>query len=77
MELIFIVLVGLGVLYKLGALGAFVDMFDIATRESKAYNREHKVKVGKRYLNGDNSISTDDVATINTNIKAIDDLKFD
>lgn len=77
MELVLIILVALAVAYKLGLFGPIIDLSDVATRESKAYNREHKVKVAKRYLNNENTFGEDDITKINANIKSIDDLKFD
>ena len=77
MELVLITVVGLFVLYKVGAFGAALDLFAVATRESSAYNRDHKKKVAKRYLNAENSFTEEEITKINGNIKAIDDLKFD
>ena len=77
MEIIFIVLIALAVAYKLGLFGPVVDLSDVATRESKAYNREHKTKVAKRYLKNEFTFTDDEVVNINKNIKAIDELKFD
>ena len=77
METVLLAVVALFVLYKVGAFGAALDLFSVASRESTAYNREHKVKVAKRYLTNELSFSDEDVTKINTNIKAIDDLKFD
>lgn len=77
MEMVLIVIVGLFVLYKVGAFGAAVDLFNVATRESAAYNREHKSKVAKRYLGSDFAFTEEEVTKINSSIKAIDDLKFD
>ena len=67
----------LAVAYKLGLFGPVLDLAAVATRESAAYNREHKTKVGKRYLNNDFTFGEDEVNKINSNIKAIDSLKFD
>jgi hypothetical protein len=74
MELIFILLIVLAVAYKLGLFGPIIDLSDVASRESSAYNREHKVKVAKRY-----EAMTDefDVEKVNANITKIDALKFD
>ena len=74
MEFVLILLVVLAVAYKLGLFNPVIDLTDVATRESAAYNREHKVKVGKRY----EKLATDlDVEKINENINKIDNLKFD
>lgn len=73
MELVVLSVIALAVIYKLGLFGPLLDLTDVATRESSAYNREHKVKVGKRYEN----LTTDlDVAKINETISKIDELNF-
>jgi len=77
MEIIFIVLIALAVVYKLGLFGPVVDLCSVASRESNAYNREHKAKVAKRYLNNDFTFGEDEVTKINESINAIDSLKFD
>ena len=77
MEIVLLAIVGLAVFYKLGLFRPVIDLTDVATRESSIYNREHKGKVARRYLDDSNTFSTEDVTKINTNIKAIDDLKFD
>lgn len=77
MELIILLVIALAVVYKLGLFGPVVDLADVATRESSAYNREHKKKVAKRYLGNDFKLSEEEVTKINSNIKAIDELNFD
>jgi len=77
MELIFIVLVALAVVYKLGLFNPIVDLSEVASRESNKYNRDHKAKVAKGYLNKDFAMSEADIKKVNDNIKAIDALKFD
>ncbi len=74
MELVLILIVLLFVVYKLGLFGPVLDLTNVATRESAAYNREHKDKVGKRYEGLTNDL---DVEKINENIKRIDALNFD
>ena len=74
MELVFILIIVLAVAYKLGLFGPIMDLSNVATRESSAYNREHKTKVAKRYENMSSDI---DVDKVNANIKTIDSLKFD
>ena len=74
MELIAITLIILAVVYKLGLFNPVVDLSQVATRESSVYNREHKVKVAKRY----EKLATDiDVKAVNDAIKQVDALKFD
>lgn len=74
MEMVLVLLIVLAVAYKLGLFGPVIDLANVATRESTAYNREHKSRVGKRY----EGLATDlDVKKINENIKTIDSLRFD
>lgn len=74
MELVLILIVVLAVVYKLGMFGPVLDLAQVATRESSAYNREHKVAVGRRY----EGLTADlDVEKINETIKKVDSLKFD
>lgn len=74
MEFVLMLIVVIAVVYKLGLFGPVLDLTSVATRESAAYNREHKVKVGMRY---ENMASDLDVAKINDNIKKVEELKFD
>ena len=74
MEFVLILIVLLFVVYKLGLFAPVLDLTNVATRESAAYNREHKEKVGLRY---ENMSTTLDVDKINENIKRIDALNFD
>lgn len=74
MEIIGLAILALAVIYKLGLFNPIIDLSDVATRESKAYNREHKAKVASRYEN----MSEDfDSEKVNANISKIDALKFD
>lgn len=74
MEMVLVLLIVLAVAYKLGLFGPVIDLASVATRESSAYDREHKARVGKRY----ESLATDlNVKQINDNIKKIDSLRFD
>ena len=73
MELVLLALIVLAVVYKLGLFGPILDLSDVATRESSVYNREHKVKVAKRY----EGLATDiDVDKVNATIAKIDELNF-
>lgn len=74
MELVIILIIVLAVVYKLGLFGPVIDLTQVATRESKAYNREHKVKVAKRY---ENLAADIDAAKVNETIKKVDALEFD
>lgn len=62
------------VAYRLGVFGAIEALTQVATRESTAYNREHKARVAKRY---ENLSGTFDTEKVNENIKAVDELNFD
>ena len=74
MELVIIVIIVLAVVFKLGLFGPVVDLTQVATRESQAYNREHKVKVAKRY---ENLAADIDSAKVNETIAKVDALEFD
>lgn len=74
MELVIIVIIVLAVVFKLGLFGPVVDLTQVATRESQAYNREHKVKVAKRY---ENLAADIDAAKVNETIAKVDALEFD
>lgn len=74
MELVIIVIIVLAVVFKLGLFGPVVDLTQVATRESQAYNREHKVKVAKRY---ENLAANIDVDKVNETITKVDELEFD
>lgn len=74
MELVIIVIIVLAVVFKLGLFGPVVDLTQVATRESQVYNREHKVKVAKRY----EDLAADiDVEKVNETIAKVDELEFD
>ena len=77
MELVILAVVALAVVYKLGLFTPVVRMTNVAIRESDAYDREHKKRVARRYLAADNEFSEEEIAKINGNIKAIDELEFD
>lgn len=69
-----ILVVALFVVFKLGLFNPIVELSAVATRESTAYNREHKARVAKRY----ETMATDvDVVKVNENIAKIDMLEFD
>lgn len=74
MELVIIVIIVLAVVFKLGLFGPVVDLTQVATRESQAYNREHKVKVAKRY---ETLAANIDAEKVNETITKIDELEFD
>tara|TARA_R110000744_G_scaffold147612_4_gene260571 strand:- start:537 stop:761 length:225 start_codon:yes stop_codon:yes gene_type:complete len=74
MELVLILVIALAVAYKLGLFGPIIDLSDVASRESSAYNREHKVKVAKRY---ESMTDEFDAEKVNANIAKVDSLKFD
>ena len=72
--LLLIVLFATFVVYKLGIFGSIEELAAVATRESTAYNREHKVRVAKRY----ESLSENfDPEKINDHIAKVDKLNFD
>lgn len=62
------------VVWKLGVFNSVVELSEVATRESTAYNREHKARVAKRY---ENLTATFDAEKVNANLKQIDELNFD
>lgn len=69
-----VTLVVLAVLFKLGLFAPVVELTAVATRESSAYNREHKARVAKRYENLTVDIDLEKVAE---NVAKIDALSFD
>ena len=69
-----ILVVALFVIFKLGLFNPIVELSAVATRESTAYNREHKARVAKRY---ENLTADIDVVKVNENIAKIDMLEFD
>lgn len=72
--LVLVMVIGLFVVFKLGLFSPIIELSAVATRESTAYNREHKARVAKRY----ESLTADiDVAKVNENIAKIDMLNFD
>jgi len=69
-----VLLILLAVAYKLGLFELIKELTDEATRKSKAYNEENKIKIYKRY----DSMDTDfDVDAINEKIRKINSIKFD
>ena len=68
------VVVVLVVLRSLGAFGSVVQLTQVATRETAAYNRLHKVKTAEVYQNATTNI---DVVKVNENIELIDSMNFD
>ena len=75
--LLVILLVGLFVIYKLGLFNPAVNLANVATRASSKYDRDHKEKIARSYLGSSSTFTEEDITKINTNIKNIDDLKFD
>ena len=69
-----ILVVALFVIFKRGLFNPIVELSAVATRESTAYNREHKARVAKRY---ENLTADIDVVKVNENIAKIDMLEFD
>lgn len=69
-----VTLVVLAVLFKLGLFAPVVELTAVATRESSAYNREHKARVAKRY---ENLIIDIDMVKVEENVAKIDALSFD
>lgn len=72
--LLIVLLVVLFTAFKLGLFRPIVELTAVATRESTAYNREHKSRVAKRY---ESLVADVDVAKVNENIAKIDMLNFD
>ena len=62
------------VVWKLGLFNSVVELSEVATRESTAYNREHKARVAKRY---ENLTASFDAEKVNANLRQIDELDFD
>lgn len=72
--LVLIMIITLFVVWKLGLFNPVVELSQVATRESAAYNREHKARVAKRYQ----GLTADiDIDKVNENIARIDALTFD
>jgi hypothetical protein len=72
--LVAVILILLAVAYKLGLFNPIIDLVSVGTRESSIYNRDHKMKVAKRYENMGSDV---DVDKVNETIKKIDGLNFD
>ena len=60
--------------FKLGLFAPIVELSSVATRESAAYNREHKARVAKRY---ENLLVDIDVEKVAKNVATVDALSFD
>lgn len=74
LALLLIVMFATFVLYRLGVFGSIEHLFNVATREATAYDREHKVRVAKRY----EGLTADiDVEKVNTNVAVVDSFDFD
>jgi hypothetical protein len=73
--LVAVLIVGLFVVWKLGLFSPVIQLSDVATRESAAYNREHKLRVAKRYEQLD--INVESAEKITQNIALIDAFNFD
>ena len=71
---VMVALVLLGVMFKLGLFAPIVELTTVATRESSAYNREHKARVAKRY---EGLITDIDLEKVAENVAKIDALSFD
>ena len=71
---VMVALVVLGVMFKLGLFAPIIELTAVATRESSAYNREHKARVAGRYEKLITDIDLDKVAE---NVARIDALNFD
>lgn len=61
-------------IFKLGLFSPIVELSAVATRESAAYNREHKARVAKRY---EKLVTDIDLEKVNENVAKIDALSFD
>lgn len=61
-------------IFKLGLFAPVVELSAVATRESSAYNREHKARVAKRY---ENLLVDVDVEKVAKNVATVDALSFD
>ena len=75
MEIVLVLIVSVIVVYMLGLFRPVAEMAEIATRESSAYNREHKVKVIERYKTM--KVDAAAVKKVNENIALIDAVQFD
>lgn len=60
--------------FKLGLFAPIVELSAVATRESSAYNREHKARIAKRY---EGLLVDVDVEKVAKNVATIDALSFD
>ena len=69
-----VALVVMALLFKLGLFAPIVELSAVATRESSAYNREHKARVAKRYEDLITDVNLEKVAE---NVAKIDALSFD
>jgi hypothetical protein len=71
---VMVALVVMAVMFKLGLFNPIVELSAVATRESSAYNREHKARVAKRY---ENLVTDVDLEKVAENVAKIDALSFD
>lgn len=62
------------VIFKLGLFAPIVELSAVATRESAAYNREHKARVAKRY---EGLLVDVDAEKVAKNVATVDALSFD
>lgn len=63
------------VVWKLGLFNPIVNLSNVATRESAAYDREHKVRVMKRYEGLE--VGIESVEKVNETIALVDAIDFD
>ena len=63
------------VVWKLGLFNPIVNLSNVATRESAAYDREHKVRVRKRYEGLE--VGIESVEKVNETIALVDAIDFD
>jgi hypothetical protein len=75
LALVLIVVIVLFVVWRLGVLESLKELARVATRETSAFNREHKVKVIKRYSSMEVDIEM--VKKVNENIALIDNINFE
>lgn len=69
-----VAIIVIALIFKLGLFAPIVELSAVATRESAAYNREHKARVAKRY---ENLLVDVDVEKVAKNVATVDALSFD
>ena len=74
LAMLLLLIFGTWVAYRLKIPYSIEKMAEVATREATAYNREHKVRVAKRYMTLDEDFDSEKV---NSNIAKIDAVNFD